>query len=117
MLLSGITVTPVDIQVHRTGFGNSVKLVNADSKTVLRSCGLEEEVRDTVLEDGNPAARWSLIPCGEEECWFALRPTSDNSEVRMACMTSSKSSQCLLTVLMYVGIIHIHHHVACKLHR
>ena len=77
------------LQVQRTGFGSSVKLINADTNTALRSCGLGEEVRDTVLEDGSPAGRWSLMPCDVASCLYALRPTSDTSEVK-----SSQLSAC-----------------------
>lgn len=77
---------PLMSQVERTGFGSSVKLINADSNTALRSCGLEEEVRDTVLDDGSPAARWSLTPCDDADTWFAVRPSSDNAEVQLICL-------------------------------
>ena len=70
------------LQVDTSGYGSCVKLINADSNTALRSCGVEEVVRDTVLEDNSPAARWILKPC-EGGCWFACRPTSDDSEVRL----------------------------------
>lgn len=72
------------VQVERTAFGSSVKLVNAESNTVLRSCGLHEAVRDTVPADTSPAARWNLVPC-EGGAWFSLRPASDESEVRPGC--------------------------------
>lgn len=70
------------MQVERTGFGSSVRLVSAEANTVLRSCGLHEAVRDTVLADTSPAARWNLVPC-DEGAWFSLRPASNESEVRL----------------------------------
>ena len=71
------------VQVERTGFGSSVKVVNADTNTVLRSCDLHEAVRDTVQADTSPAARWNLVPC--DGVWFSLRPASDESEVSLYC--------------------------------
>ena len=68
------------MQVEHTGFGSSVRLINAESGTVLRSCGLQESIRDTVLADSSPAARWNLVPC-EGATWFSLRPASDETEV------------------------------------
>ena len=68
------------MQVERTGFGSSVRLVNAAANTVMRSCGLHEAVRDTVLADTSPAARWNLLPC-DGGAWFSLHPASDESEV------------------------------------
>ena len=62
-----------------TGFGSSVKIINVDSLTALRSCGIEEVVRDTVLDDNSPAARWNLVPYDGN--WFACRPASDEAEV------------------------------------
>ena len=72
------------MQVERTGFGSSVRLVNANASTVLRSCGLHEAVRDTILADTSPAARWNLVPRGGDGAWFSLHPASDESEVRLA---------------------------------
>ena len=82
-------------QVERTGFGSSVKLINADSNTALRSCGLEEEVRDTVLDDSSPAARWSLAPCDGADTWFAVHPSSDNAEVQLICLDMHRYACCL----------------------
>ena len=79
------------MQVERTGFGSSVKLVNADTNTVLRSCGLHEAVRDTVQADTSPAARWNLEPC--DGLWFSLRPASDESEVSLYCSNCEIEAQ------------------------
>ena len=79
----------VHMQIERTGFGSSVRLINAAAITVLRSCGLHEAVRDTVLADSSPAARWNLVPC--EENWFSLRPASDEAEVRASCRSMCQS--------------------------
>ena len=67
------------LQVDKTAFGSSVKIINADTNTALCSCGMGETVRDTVLDDNSPAARWQLAPCDGN--WFACRPASDNTEV------------------------------------
>lgn len=67
-------------QVEPTGFGSSVRLINVDTSTALRSCGMDEAVRDTVLADTSPAARWNLVAC--EDAWCACRPASDDTEVQ-----------------------------------
>lgn len=76
------------MQVEQTGFGSSVRLVNANANTVLRSCGLHEAVRDTVLADTSPAARWNLVP-HDGSAWFSLHPASDESEVMLLVLTKS----------------------------
>ena len=58
---------------------------------MLRSCGLHEAVRDTVLADTSPAARWNLVPC-DGSTWFSLRPASDESEVMLLC-TDQESAE------------------------
>ena len=68
-------------QVEKTGFGSSVKIINADTNTALCSCGIEEVVRDTVLGDNSPAARWNLVACDKN--WFTCRPASDEIEVML----------------------------------
>lgn len=67
------------MQAEQTGFGSSVRIINMDTNTALRSCGMDEVVRDTVLADSSPAARWNLVAC--EDNWFACRPASDDTEV------------------------------------
>ena len=52
------------LQVEQTGFGSSVKIINADTNTALRSCGMDEAVRDTVLADTSPSARWPVKATG-----------------------------------------------------
>jgi len=75
-------VSVMRLQVEQTGFGSSVKIINADTNTALRSCGMDEAVRDTVLADTIPSARWNLVAC--EGNWFACRPSSDDTEVQNA---------------------------------
>ncbi|KAA6423453.1 MAG: hypothetical protein FRX49_06514 [Trebouxia sp. A1-2] len=70
--------TAVTLQVEQTGFGSSVKIINADTRTALRSCGMDEAVRDTVLADTSPSARWNLVAC--EGNWVACSPSSDDTE-------------------------------------
>ncbi|DBA79314.1 hypothetical protein WJX79_008846 [Trebouxia sp. C0005] len=65
-------------KVEQTGFGSSVKIINADTRTALRSCGMDEAVRDTVLADTSPSARWNLVAC--EGNWVACSPSSDDTE-------------------------------------
>ena len=74
------------LQVEQTGFGSSVKIINADTNTALRSCGMDEAVRDTVLADTSPSARWNLVAC--EGNWFACRPSSDDTEVQNASLVA-----------------------------
>ena len=72
------------VQVEQTGFGSSIRLINAESGTMLRSCGMHEAVRDTVLADTSPAARWNLVPHEGSE-WFSLQPASHDAEVSLSC--------------------------------
>ena len=87
------------LQVEQTGFGSSVQIINADTHTALRSCGMEEAVRDTVLADTSPSARWNLVAC--EGNWFACRPASDDTEVQNALVVACcHLSVCNLQALM-----------------